>query len=271
MNVLYATLVLLCLPMFLAVPLHAAGEALPDEMILSVGTVENVGTNVTVVLKKRSVRSDTYALVLKTSGGFKQIDSFPVRTYRGYVKEDPLMQVNASIETDGTLSSNFSEGRDRVGQMVRKQVGVLSGKGTPLASAGNKVVPLSSLRPRPAASPGDNLPPRYPMRRVRFTLNIQRGCLANVADDMARAVAEAEQRFNAADFVYARDIGVAWELNTLVVEVGGIDLGQYPPLRDMAMDVPDRAYEKIATFWTGANVCNRSLSKQRKGHDDESE
>jgi len=251
----HAIIGVLCSLVLSASPLCAAAEALPDELTLNLGTVENIGTNVTVVLKKRSVRSDTYALVLATADGPKQIDSFPVRTYRGYVKDDPVMRVNASINPDGSFNANFSEGCDIVKQIIGQKIDVPSGESTPLMSAGNKVVPPDSIPMRSVSDPGDILPPRYPMRRVRFTLNINADAMDKIGNNIEYAVAEAEQRINAADFVYARDISVAWELNTLVLNPGASASNALPPLRDIAMGSPERGYDKIATFWCRGNVC----------------
>ena len=250
----HAIIGVLCSLVLSASPLCAAAEALPDELTLNLGAVENVGTNVTLVLKKRSVRSDTYALVLHTADGPRPIDPFPVRTYRGYVKEDPLMQVNASIEPDGTFNANFSEGRGLVGQIIRQAIPIPPGNSTRLMSAGNKVVPTDSISPRSVSAPGDRLPPRYPMRRVRFSVNVNNDYLVAVSNNIEQAVAEIEQRMNAGDFVYARDIGVAWEIDTLNVMVGSMDPGKLPALIDIAMDSPERGSEKGVTFWLRANV-----------------
>ena len=92
-----AFIAILCLLMVSHSPLHAAGKkALPDELTLNVGDVKNVGKDVTLVLKKRSMRSDTYLCGVWSDNGFKKLDS-PVTTYRGYVKGDPAMRVNANI------------------------------------------------------------------------------------------------------------------------------------------------------------------------------
>lgn len=96
--------------------LHAAGQALPDEMTLNVGAVENVGADVTLVLRKRSVRSDDYMIGTWTPDGFQEIEPFPVRTYRGHVEGDATLQWNANIEPGGILNANISEGRHFVGR-----------------------------------------------------------------------------------------------------------------------------------------------------------
>jgi len=267
----YVMLVLVCLFVPAASGIRAEDDPLPDDLTLNVGAVGNVGTNVTLVLKKRSIRSDTYALVLETADGPRQMDPFPVRTYRGYVKDDPIVRVNADIEPSGVLNANFSEGQDLVGQIVGLKIDIPPGpsssqqgesaqesaagtNSTPLMSAGNKVVPTDSLSPRPVADPRDILPPRYPMRRARFTVNVENDYIQKIGNDIEQAVVEAEQRINAADFVYARDISVAWELNTLIIKAGGADLSKYQPLRDIAMDSPERKSEYRARFWCRRNV-----------------
>ncbi len=59
--------------------LHATGQVLPDEMVIPVGDVENVGADVTLVLTKRSMRADNCRVVLWTDDGFSDMD-IPSRT-----------------------------------------------------------------------------------------------------------------------------------------------------------------------------------------------
>jgi len=264
---------LICVFVAAASGVRAADNPVPDDLTLNVGEVAGVGTNVTLVLKKRSIRSDTYALVLETADGHRQMDPFPVRTYRGHVKDDPIVRVNANIEPSGVLNANFSEGRDLVGQIVGLKIDIPPGpslpdgsrlrqggqaaegtESTPMMSAGNSVVPWDKARERQASTRGGYRLPRYPMRRARFTVNVENDYMERIGNDIEQAVVEAEQRINAADFVYARDIGVAWELNTLIIKAGGADLSKYPPLRDIAMASPERQCEYRARFWCRRNV-----------------
>jgi len=179
-----------------------------------VGEVEGVGTNVTVVLKKRSMRADNCQCVLWTDDGFKKLD-IPVTTYRGYVKDDPLMQVNGNIEPGGLLYANFSENRMIVGRIRGMKITVPRGKCTPTMSTGNKVVPLSSLRKRQVPTQSGYLVPEVTMRRTRWLVRVYSSYTSH--SSIEKAVSEVEQRMNDADFVYARDVGTAWEIDTLVV------------------------------------------------------
>lgn len=242
----------------LSVPAAQAGDSvLPDELIVNVGCVSNIGTNVTLVLQKRSVRSDTYALVLETKDGNQEVAPFPVRTYRGYVREDPILRVNASINPDGSLTAVFSEGSGIVQLIENQTIAIPPGKGTPVMSVGNKVLPFDKAPVRKALAAGEYAMPHYVMRRARFTLYVDKSCIDTLEGNVELAVAQAEQRINAGDFVYARDINVAWELNTLVLIYREGGPAGLKPLRAIDLKHPDRASEKGATMRVKArgNVC----------------
>ncbi|MCY3019573.1 MAG: Ig-like domain-containing protein [Planctomycetota bacterium] len=216
---------LLCSLMFSHALLYAADtplgkadlQALPDELTLNVGDVEHVGKDVALILKKRSVRSESYLVgTWSKDEGFKKLDPFPVRTYRGYVKDKPVMRVNADIEPGGRLYANISVGRGIVASIEGLKINVpAGGKCTPLMSAGNKVVPVKATRVSP--TPGGYLVPPQPMRRIEAIIQIDKGLVEDIGGDVETAVSQNEQRVNDADFVYARDIGVAWEINTIVI------------------------------------------------------
>jgi hypothetical protein len=163
--------------MLLPSMLCAAGQILPDELTVNVGDVKGVGSNVTVVLTKRSVRSGNYKLFVQTPEGRKRAEPFPVSTYRGYVEGEPSMRVNGNIEPGGILSANFSEGRDIIGHVTKQKIAVPAGRCTPLMSAGNKVVPLSSITPRVSPTPGGYTVPPVPMRLIRGAVSVvPEGC-----------------------------------------------------------------------------------------------
>ena len=215
----YVLIALLSLPVFLASRLHAAQGVLPDEMTLKLGVVANVGTNVVVVLKKRSIRSDQYLFGKWGPDGFKKMEPFPVTTYRGYVQGDPAMRVNANIEPGGIFNANFSDGQLIVATLWDHKIEVPAAGGTPLMSAGNKVVPLQ--RTREPRTPGGYLVPPQPMRRIQFIADIFKEYVDEIGGSVETAVSQIEQRFNDGDFVYARDVGVAWELAAVVVREEG--------------------------------------------------
>lgn len=204
--------------------LRATEQAPPDELTLSVGDVKNVGTDVTLVLKKRSVRSENYVVgTWSKADGFKRLEPFPVRTYRGFVKDKPVMRVNADIEPGGVLYANISVGRGIVASIEGFKINVPAGRTcTPLMSAGNKEVPVKATRVSP--TPGGYLVPPQPMRRIEAIIQIDKGLIEDIGGDIETAVTQNEQRVNDADFVYARDIGVAWEVNTLVIRRDDSDI-----------------------------------------------
>jgi hypothetical protein len=196
----------------------AAGQVLPDELTLNAGDIDKDGKDETAVLKKRSIRSGRYLIGTWTDAeGFKKLDPFPVSTYRGYVEDDPAMRVNANIEPGGMFNANFSEGRGIVATVAGRKSEIPPGKGTALMAAGNRVVPLKATRASP--TPGGYLVPPQPMRRIRFAAEIGKGFIDEVGGNLETAVCQVEQRFNDGDFVYARDLGVAWELAVVVIRL----------------------------------------------------
>ena len=239
----YATLALLCLFVSVVCQVDAAAgpRVLPDEVTLNVGAVQNVGKSVSAVLTKRSMRADNCRVVLWTDDGFKDID-IPVTTYSGYVKNDPLIHVNGNIEPGGILNLNFTENRMFIGRIRGLKIAVPEGpsspdgsavasKCTPTMSSSIKVVPLNSLPRRQVPSPGGYLVPEVPMRRTRWLVQVYSSYTSH--SSVEKAVSEVEQRMNDGDFVYARDVGTAWEIDTLVVHnpkaTKGLDLNTLYP------------------------------------------
>lgn len=163
---------MLCSLLLCPSALYAAGQTPPDELTLNVGDIDKDGRDKIVVLKKRSVRSDTYLVgTWSQADGFKKLEPFPVRTYRGYVKDKPAMQVNADIEPGGRLYANFSVGRGHVATIDNRVISLpAGGKCTPVMSAGNKVVPVKASRV--SSTPGGYLVPEQPMRRIEVCLDI---------------------------------------------------------------------------------------------------
>ena len=55
------------------------------------------------------MRATGFALKTWTSEGYVDVVSPEVRTYRGFVQGNPNMRVNATVNTDGTISANLSD------------------------------------------------------------------------------------------------------------------------------------------------------------------
>lgn len=203
---------------------YAADQALPDQMEIHVGAVSNLADSVTLVLTKRSIRSERYQFgTFSETEGFKKLEPLPVTTYRGYVKEKPALRVNANIQPGGLLNVNFSDGgclNFWYGKykcvIDGLKIEIPEGKSTPLMSTGNKVVPLKQVRQR---SKSGFMPPPVLMRRVDIAVEIQKGLLDDFGGDVATAVARAEQQINDVDMFYSRDVGIAVEVTTLIVRL----------------------------------------------------
>jgi hypothetical protein len=242
--------------MSFALLLLAITQDLPDELTLEVGEVEKVGKNVVLVLRKRSVRAETYRFFVQTPEGRKRAVPLPVRTYRGHVQGDTAMRVNAVLETGGFLSANFSEGRDIVDQVIRRKVAVPGGACTPWMSSGNRVVPLSSVSRRVSPTSGGHAVPLVPMRLHRIAVTAVKEHVDACAG-LEDAVSRAEQRINDCDFTWARNVGVAWEIDTLLIETSSSD----PAGVTWMDDTPEDSNAKVHTviFCAAGNGCRGGL------------
>ncbi len=210
-----SVVVLLCVFTFSGVSLPAAAEqVLPDELEVQVGDVAGVGSDVTLVLTKRSMRSDDYLCGIWTDGGFRKV-TFPVSTYRGYVQGDPAIRVTANIEPGGILNANLNAGRGHVAHIREMKIEVPAGKSTRTMSTGNKVVPLSSLKQRRLPTPSGCLVPPVPMRQSRWIVYVPQSYTEQF--DLEKVVSRVEQRWSDADHVFARDVGTAWAIDTLIL------------------------------------------------------
>jgi hypothetical protein len=250
LTVLFALASLMCG----RVALYAADWVLPDELTVHVGAVENVGSNVTVVLTKRSVRADDYKFYVNTPAGRKRAEPFPVSTYRGYVQGDVSMRVNGNIEPGGIFSGNFSEGRDIIGSVSKLKITVPPGKSTPVMSAGNKVVAMSSIIPRVSPTAGGYIVPTLPMRLVRANVDVVPQCIA-ACPSLEAAVSCAEQKINDCDFNWARNVALAWEIGSLVMDVGANTVTGVKWIEDQPDEAAGKTRIQMVTFCAGGNGC----------------
>jgi hypothetical protein len=222
---------LMCLPVLLGAlgfslglllfPTAASSRNLPDHLTINVGDVTGDGIDEVLVLRKRSVRSPTrYQVYTWTSGGGYVAYPAPhVRTYRGYVQGDPNMLVNANIEPgDTTINVNFSDGRDLKYRIGGKTVEVTGPEGSADPGNGNTLPNPGSLtvdRTTPTV-PGGYIVPRYTMRRIQMSADLWNDYYVALGG-VDEAIARMEQRVNDTDMFYARDIGIAWEVTTVVI------------------------------------------------------
>ena len=194
--------------------------ALPDNLTVDVGDIDGDGQSETLVLQKRSVRSSSHYQVLTwdTIDGYQSHPTPEVRTYRGYVQDDPDMRVNANIEPgDATINANLSDGRNINIRLTQQAVTISGPAGTVDPGTGNVEIPLTVDRTSP--TPRGYVIPRHTMRRIHVAADIWNDYYIGMASDVDACVARMEQRFNDTDFFYARDMGIAWELTTVVVRV----------------------------------------------------
>jgi hypothetical protein len=190
---------------------------LPDSITNNVGDIDSDGMDEVLILTKRSLRSATghKLMTWDSVNGYVEIAAPEVRTYRGYVQDDPDMRVNANIEPGNTnMNANLSDGHSLNYQLTDIPVIISGPPGTADPGTGNTVVPLGADRIAP--TPGGYIVPVHTMRRLDCATTIDETYLAALGSIEA-AVANVEQRYNDADFFYARDMGLAWEIGWCVV------------------------------------------------------
>ena len=190
---------------------------LPDSLTVNVGDIDSDGQDEVLVLTKRSVRSSTgYKFMTWDSvNGYVETTPPEVRTYRGYVQDDPDMRVNANIVPGNTsMNINLSDGHSLNYQLNAVPVTISGPEGTADPGTGNTVVPLVASRTAPTAN--HYIVPTHTMRLLDCAVTIDETYVSSLGD-VERAVARVEQRYNDADFFYARDMGLAWEIGWCVV------------------------------------------------------
>jgi hypothetical protein len=82
-------------------------------------------------------------------------------------------------------------------------------------STGNKVVPLKSLKQRRLPTPSGCLVPRVPMRQSQWVIYVPKSYTEQF--ELEKVVSQVEQRWNDGDYVFARDVGTAWEIDVMVL------------------------------------------------------
>ena len=196
------------------------GEAfavLPDQLNVEVGDIDGDSKSEVLVLNKRSVRSaNNYQVkTWDAVNGYKDVPAPEVRTYRGFVEDDPDMRVNANIELGGVLNANLSDGRNINIRLTTQSITVTGPEGTSNPGTGNMIVPLKVDRISP--TPKGYIVPRHVMRRIQLAVEIQNDYFVDLDSSVEATIARMEQRVNDTDFFYARDMGLAWEISTVVI------------------------------------------------------
>ncbi len=194
---------------------------LPDRLTVDVGDVTGDGAEDTIVLVKRSLRGSGYRVMAydKATDSYKQVPTPEVRTYRGYVETDRSMLVNAVIEPGNKLHAFFSDGRNLNAKIEDLEITVKGEQGAADPGSRNQPAPYKASRQSPTQ--GGYVVPKYTMRKISVGVDIAHDYYVGVGEDLEKAVARVESRINDSDFFYARDMGIAWEIQECVVRVGG--------------------------------------------------
>jgi len=208
-----AAAIILTMPM-------SAFATLPNNLTLNVGDIDNDGKDEVLVLKKRSMRSATghKLMTWDSANGYQQITPPEVRTYRGYVQDDISMRVNANVEPGNkTMNANLSDGHDLNIRLTAVPVNIKGTKGTKYPSNGNKVITFKADRKSPTK--GNYIVPVHTMRRLDYAVAVNNSYFLAMDSSIEKSVARVEQRMNDTDFFYARDMGLAHEVNWMIIDL----------------------------------------------------
>ncbi|MBI9018385.1 MAG: cadherin-like domain-containing protein [Phycisphaerae bacterium] len=193
---------------------------LPDNLTVPIIDVNNDGQADELVLVKRSLRRPGCKVLLwYTDGTYQDVSAPQVRTYRGYVKSDPDIQVNAVIEPGNIMHVNFTDGRHHTLRLSNIAVDVSGPEGIIDPGSGNIAVPFTIDRISP--TPNGYIVPKYNMRKIHVGVDIANDFYLAMGSDIEKAVARVEQRVNDSDHFYARDMGIAWEIQEIVIRIDG--------------------------------------------------
>ncbi|MCK4563665.1 MAG: cadherin-like domain-containing protein [Verrucomicrobia bacterium] len=192
---------------------------LPDQLTLDVGDIDGDGVADNLVLAKRSLRGPDYrVLSWDPTTGYTEVATPEVRTYRGHVEGDPSMRVNAVIEPGNVLQAFLSDGRNVNVKIEGLPVSISGPEGTADPGSGN--VAISRTVNRTSPTPRGYIIPQYTMRKMHVGVDIANDYYVGIGGSLEAAVARVESRINDADFFYARDMGIAWQIQECVVRVG---------------------------------------------------
>lgn len=196
------------------------GGILPDNLTINVGDIDSDGKDEILELTKRSMRSTSghKLLTWDSVNGYLEITPPQVRTYRGHVQDDVSMRVNANIEPGNiTMNANLSDGHHINIRLTQVPVTITGLAGTAESDTGNQVVPFVADRIAPTAS--GYIVPVHNMRRLDYAVTINNDYFVGMDSSVEASVARVEQRMNDTDFFYARDMGLAHEVNWMVVNL----------------------------------------------------
>ena len=229
---------------FSLLAIQYATAALPDTLTIDVGDIDGDSINEILVLEKRSLRSAAnYKFkVWDRVNGYQDQAPPEVRTYRGHVQGDPDMRVNANIEANGSLNANLSDGRNINIRLTNQPIAVSGADGSEDPGTGNTTIPLKIDRTSP--TPKGYIIPRYHMRRIQLAVEIQNDYYADLGSDIDTTIARMEQRVNDTDFFYARDMGIAWEITTVVIRLEPLETSWQAEWKDILF--PDGAVYNTA-------------------------
>jgi len=179
--------------------------------------LRNVGRR-TLVLCRYSVRSDDFRLrYWSKSSGYQQIDQPPpVRTYRGFAKENLNERVCAVLYADGRLEACATSGRRWCWQTkdpvdVSRQI-----HGPPGTDEGKSHWPAAAIRRSHGGGPLLTFPISRPLLRTQLAADVANVCVRKLGD-IDSAIAWSEWEISKADEAYVRNLALSIELTDVIV------------------------------------------------------
>lgn len=239
----------------------AASEALPDELTLKItATMHDQGEGRmrpsqeerTLILKRYTMRAVGFHLAHWTNGKMEIVTAPPVRTYRGYSKENPNERVCAVIYPNGTLDAMATTGflnawRTGEVQQVQDQI-----KGKPGTNDGRHLWPGGALTKRDQApSPWEELPISGNLQRMKVLIDITTQCTTQkrTGGGWEAAIAWSEWQAMMGDQNYTRCLGKSLELVGEVIRMTDYyPSDKTPDLASFLVAVQD-GWKKLKETW----------------------
>ena len=201
------------------------GEALPK--ILSL-TVNINNQDLFLELEKHSVRSPNFQLLtfdVRRFQQFQTISPMPeVRTYRGYVSNNPFQTVTGVVDSTGIIhlsgwggdSRHWGHNMDISDQINADALGNSESSTTELKFDFDTpaVVDNRLYLPQPGVEFHNNL------ARVSF-LHEQNQFRDEASGNIINAIAQMEGHINELDYVWAQKTGLRWDIGRSLIEVKG--------------------------------------------------
>lgn len=201
------------------------GEALPQSLSLTVNINDE---DLFIELEKHSVRSPNFQLITFDIRRFQQyqtVSPMPeVRTYRGYVRNNPYQTVTGVIDAAGTIhlsgwggdSRQWGENVDVSSQINPDALGNSESSTSEMKMDFETpdIVDNRLYLPQPGNDFHNNLSRVYFIHRnTQFE--------SKAGGNILNGIAQMEGHINELDYVWAQKTGLRWDISRSIIEVNG--------------------------------------------------